>query len=214
MTLEQTLHSDDVQTGGKLFLLRHGEVRKVGEGRHYIGQLDLPLSERGRVQANAWAGYFAPVELDAIVCSDLSRCLETARTIGAPGQLTPRACPELREISLGKWEGQSFATIRSRDSKAFQLRGKRIADHYPPGGESFRDLEHRIWPFFEAHLHQPQSRILVVTHAGVIRVMLCRLLGMPLDNLFALGVAHGALTIVDVHPDGNRLQILNLPAPI
>jgi broad specificity phosphatase PhoE len=53
----------------------------------------------------------------------------------------------------------------------------------------------------------------VVTHAGVIRVLLCRLLGMPLENLFAFGVAHGALAIVDIRPTGNRLQALNLPVP-
>jgi probable phosphoglycerate mutase len=210
MTCEQALTSTVTPANGTLFLLRHGEVQIADTGRHYIGQQDLPLSPRGREQATAWGDYFAAAGLQSIVCSDLSRCAETARIIGARCRLVPQARPELREVDLGGWDGQSFAAIQSRDPEAFRQRGARIADHCPPGGESFRDLDGRVWPFFEALLHRPQGRILVVTHAGVIRVLLCRLLGIPLENLFALGVAHGALTWVDIRPAGNRLQALNL----
>jgi probable phosphoglycerate mutase len=214
MTVAPTQPPNDTEDSGRLFLLRHGDVEKTGAGRHYIGQGDRPLSGRGRVQAEAWAAYFATVKLDTIVCSDLSRCLDTARIIGAASQQTPRARPELREIALGAWEGQSFAAIQGRDPQAFQQRGRCIADHRPPGGESFRDLDRRVWPFFEERLCQPQRRTLVVTHAGVIRVLLCRLLGMPLENLFSVGVAYGALSIIALRPAGCRLQALNLPAPV
>jgi alpha-ribazole phosphatase len=151
--------------------------------------------------------------LDAIASSDLVRCLETAQIIGAPRHLTPRSRPELREIALGEWDGQSFAAIQRRDPQAFQERGSRIADHRPPGGESFRDLDGRIGPFFERLLQLSQSRTLVVTHAGVIRVLLCRLLGMPLENLFSIDVAYGTLSIIAIRPSGVRLQALNLAAP-
>ena len=213
MTVALTRPPNDTENSGRLFLLRHGEVEKTGAGRHYIGQGDLPLSARGRVQAEAWSAYFATVELDRIVCSDLSRCLETARIIGAASQQTPRARPELREIALGAWEGQSFAAIQGGDPQAFQQRGRRIAEHRPPGGESFRDLDRRVWPFFEEQLRHPQSRTLVVTHAGVIRVLLCRLLGMPLENLFSIDIAYGTLSIIAIRQDGVRLQALNLAAP-
>ena len=210
MTAGHTLASTDTPAGGTLLLLRHGEVQMADTGRHYIGQQDLPLSPRGREQAAAWGDYFAAAGLQAIVCSDLSRCVETARIISARCRLVPQAWPELREVDLGEWDGQSFAAIQSCDPEAFRQRGAHIADHCPPEGESFRDLDGRVWPFFEVLLRRPQGRILMVTHAGVIRVLLCRLLGMPLENLFALGVAHGALTIVDIRPSGNRLQALNL----
>jgi probable phosphoglycerate mutase len=54
----------------------------------------------------------------------------------------------------------------------------------------------------------------MVTHAGVIRVLICRLLGMPLKNLFTIGQAYAALTIIDARPQGFRLQALNLPLPM
>ena len=53
----------------------------------------------------------------------------------------------------------------------------------------------------------------MVTHAGVIRVLVCRLLGIPLENLFGIGQAHGALNIVEVRPEGYRIQVLNLQSP-
>jgi len=213
MTAGQRLHIGQAPADGRILLLRHGEVQRAGEGRHYLGQQDLPLSAQGCEQAAAWGDYMAAAGLQVIACSDLTRCRETARLIGERCRLTPRVHPELREVDLGDWDGQPFAAIQSRDPEAFRQRGTRIADHRPPGGESFRDLDGRVWPFFETLLRRTPGRILVVTHAGVIRVLLCRFLGIPLENLFAIGVVHGALSIVDIRPGGRRLQALNLPAP-
>ncbi|MDX9788787.1 MAG: histidine phosphatase family protein [Desulfobacterales bacterium] len=197
-----------------IFLLRHGAIKSPGSSkRYYIGQQDLPLRDIGVAQARAWADYFADAALDEICCSDLTRCLQTAQIIGALCSLAPRANPELREISLGAWEGQGFDTINTLYPQAFEQRGEFIADHRPPGGESFRDLQHRVWPIFETLARRHQRKTLIVTHAGVIRVLLCRLLGMPLENLFAIGQSHGGLTIIDVQPWGYCLRALNRRLP-
>ena len=66
---------------------------------------------------------------------------------------------------------------------------------------------------FETVVRRLRKRTLIVTHAGVIRVLLCRLLGLPLESLFSFGQSYGALTIIDVHPEGFRLQGLNLQQP-
>jgi alpha-ribazole phosphatase len=196
---------------GIIFLLRHGEIRNLKEGKRFIGWQDVALSDVGLAQARKWADYFSAAALKNICCSDLSRCLETARIIGARCSLEPSPFPELREIHLGRWDGQSFETIQSRDPAAFLERGDRIADYRPPGGESFRDLQARVWPVFKK-IVQPSSGgpTLIVTHAGVIRVLLCRILGMPLENLFSIGQAHGALNIIAVRPKHWSLQAINL----
>jgi probable phosphoglycerate mutase len=213
MTAAQRPNATGIQSSDRVFLLRHGIVRSPGEAKRYIGQQDLPLLNRGLQQAMAWADYFATAALDVIYCSDLARCLETARIIGDRCHLVPRVRPELREVALGDWEGQPFASIKRCDPDGYQRRGAQITDHRPPGGESFRDLDHRVWPFFETASRQPHRRVLMITHAGVIRVLICRLLGMPLDKLFHIGQAYGALNIVDVRRSGYRLQALNLPSP-
>lgn len=193
-----------------IYLLRHGAIQSPESGkRHYIGQKDLPLNDMGLAQARSWADYFAGEALDEICCSDLTRCLETAQLIGVRCSLVPRAMPALREIHLGAWEGERFDTIKALYPLSFEQRGDVIADHRPPGGESFRDLQHRVWPVFETLARRHQRKTLIVTHAGVIRVLLCRLLGMPLENLFAIGQAYGALNIIDILPRGYCLQVLN-----
>jgi alpha-ribazole phosphatase len=194
-----------------IYLLRHGAINSPGQGRRYIGWQNLALSDVGRTQAHAWADYFSSMSLDGIYCSDLTRCLETARIIAARCSLEPQALPELREISLGEWEGRRFDAVRAADPHEFQRRGEQIAEHRPPGGESFNDLQHRVWPVFTKLASGAPQAILLVTHAGVIRVLLCRLLGMPLKNLFRIGLAYGTLSIVDFAHREYRVQAVNIP---
>ena len=193
-----------------LYLLRHGAVETKPGGKRYIGWQNPALDDLGLRQARSWADYFASSALGEILCSDLVRCRQTARIIGDRCSLTPRVLPELREICLGDWDGESFDTIRRLYPRDFQQRGDQIADHRPPKGESFRDLQARVWPVFEAAALGAGSNTLIVTHAGVIRVILCRLLNMPLENLFRLGQTYGALNIIDKRPQGYRVQALNL----
>jgi alpha-ribazole phosphatase len=195
---------------GIIYLLRHGEIQTLKEGKRFIGWQDVALSDVGLTQARKWADFFSVAALKNICCSDLSRCLETARIIGARCSLEPSPFPELREIDLGQWDGQPFETIQSRDPAAFLERGDRIADYRPPDGESFRDLQERVWPVFKKIVQSSSGPTLIVTHAGVIRVLLCQILGMPLENLFSIGQAHGALNIIAVRPKHWSLQAINL----
>ena len=195
---------------GTIYLLRHGEIRSLKEGKRYIGWQDVALSDVGLSQARKWADYFSVAALDNICSSDLTRCFDTARIISARCSLEPKVFPGLREIHLGQWEGERFETIQARDPAAFFERGDRIADHRPPGGESFHDLQDRVWPVFEEIVQRFSRPTLIVTHAGVIRVLLCRILGMPLENLFSIGQAHGALSIIDVRKKRWCVQTINL----
>jgi len=198
---------------GTIYLLRHGAVITPGPGKRYVGWQDLVLSEAGYRQAGMWADYFEGEALQHIYCSDLTRCTETARIIGTRCSRDPSPVAGLREISLGAWEGQCFDTTRSIYPRAFQERGDHIADHRPPGGESFRDLQERAWPIFESIVRRLSGHVLIVTHAGVIRVLLCRILGMPLENLFCIEQGYGVLNIVEARPGNFRVQAVNLQCP-
>ena len=210
MTSNQSGYILKEDSDHKIFLLRHGAVQSPERGKHYIGQLDLLLDDLGRNQAHVWANYFSDMGLKNIYSSDLSRCLETAQIIGDRCAIEPRALADLREICLGAWEGHSFDKIRTLYPEEFLYRGDHITDHRPPGGECFRYLQARVWPIFQKIIHQRSGRVLIVTHAGVIRVLICKLLGMPLENLFTIGVRHGAMSIIVVQPNGYRVQTLNL----
>jgi probable phosphoglycerate mutase len=210
MNMERPLHALIGSVPGTIYLLRHGAVDSPGNGKRYIGCQDVVLSDLGYQQAHAWADRFSDTALETIYCSTLIRCLETARIIGQRNCLTPQALQELRELSLGAWEGRRIDTIKTSYPLAYQQRGDQISDYRPPGGESFRDLQQRVWPTFETVARRLQGRTLLVTHAGVIRVLLCHLLEIPLKNLFRIGQTYGALTIIEKGPQGYCVKAVNL----
>ncbi|WP_373501011.1 histidine phosphatase family protein [Desulfococcus sp.] len=190
-----------------IYLLRHGEI-DTGPDRRFIGWTDLPLNETGRRQAREWRDAFKGVPWKGLFCSDLARSRETAGIIA--GASAPFHILEaLREISLGSWEGAGMADIRARFPEEWAARGEALDTFRPPGGESFADLEGRVMPAFMKLSEFPVGPLLVVGHAGVNRVILCNLLGIPLTHLFRLEQDYGGLTLIDPSVRPFRVKTLN-----
>lgn len=193
-----------------IYLLRHGEIRQEPGGRRYIGQTDLPLSLSGIRQAERWQVFFDTIDLAAVYCSDLQRSEQTAQVIvrGHDMEVAPLAA--LREIDLGAWEGLPFKTVRSEQRQAYERRGRDPGGYRPPSGESFGDLQARVVPCFEEIVGEHNGNLLIVGHAGVNRVLLCYLLGMPLNHLFRIGQDYAALNVIRVDAPGIRVQAVNV----
>jgi probable phosphoglycerate mutase len=198
----------------KILLLRHGDCRTDGEKR-YIGQIDLPLNDLGIRQARAWRDVFAADLPDRVISSDLTRAMQTAQVAleGLPVRIEPQ--PGLREISLGDWEGMARQDVRTRFPRAYASRGDDLAGFRPPNGESFLDLQARVVERFLALCagSDPRGTLLLITHAGVIRVLLCHILGMDLRRLFALGMDYARMTCVEETAAGLVVGGMNLAPP-
>ncbi len=177
----------------QIFLLRHGQCEC--ESNCYIGQGDYPLSEIGKQQAKSWQDFFVKRPPARVVSSDLSRALQTAQIALERVPVAIRQQPALREICLGEWEGKSQMQIKSRFPEAYEERGRNLTGFRPPGGESFTDLWNRVVPCFNALTADSDSddSLLLVTHVGVIRVVLCLVLGMDLRRLFSFGVDYAGM---------------------
>lgn len=193
----------------KILLLRHGQIQTDDGEKRFIGQIDLPLSEAGSDQARHWQSVLSGIPLGAIVASDLLRCLETARIIAGDDKKIETDAA-LREIRLGRWEGERVRDIKHRWPEAYRQRGLDMAGFRPPEGECFLDLQQRVVPVFEAAVDRVDNPVLIITHAGVIRMILCHVLGMPVENLFRLAIGYGAMTLIDRKTDGYCIQALNL----
>ena len=176
-----------------IYLMRHAEADT--NGKRFVGQWDVPLTPRGRAQARRWAQRLSTVAFTAVFSSDLSRAADTAAILG--GDRAVKTVASLREIQLGRWEGRLMSDVQHRDPQAWEERGRRIDGFRPPGGESFADLQDRVVPAFEHLIETVSDPVLIVSHAGVNRALLCHLLGMPLTNLFRLGQDVGALNLID-----------------
>jgi len=192
----------------QLLLARHGETGDHYTGR-YIGARDLPLSTTGREQARRLTDVL-PAGITRCLSSPMIRARETAELA-----LTGRDCrleilDSLREINFGRWEGLSFAEIASqdqglvaewqRDALAFQF----------PEGEHTLSFWQRVQEALGVIVALPEDTVLVICHGGVIRAMLCSLLGLPFEKYLLFAIKPAALTLLDV--DGHRgvLQYLNV----
>lgn len=160
-------------TGIRLFLVRHGESTWNADGR-WQGQADPPLSPLGERQTEAAvAGFTEPP--DTVWTSDLARAARTAELLAAGlGLAPPRVDARLRERDVGEWSGLTRAEIEER------WPGYLAARRSPDGWEDDAHLAARA----QAALRElagaaPGTRILVVTHGGVIRTLERHLGGEP-----------------------------------
>jgi len=158
-----------------ILFIRHAETGMAGT---FCGHSDPPINASGQQQVEALIAQLSNERLDAIYCSDLRRAIETAKPLaqahGAP--LMQRS--SLREIDFGDWEGLTWAEIELRDP----AHARRWLEAFPhtsaPRGESFADFEARILDEIDELLMlAEQKRVAVVTHGGVLRVVLRALHG-------------------------------------
>lgn len=176
-----------------IYLLRHGEIAQ-SQPRRFVGQQDKPLTERGQAQAAWWARRLTGVDFRGVYSSDLTRCRQTAAAVaGGAGQVVPA----LRELSLGEWEGLTVAQVQERFPGQYERRGADILHQRPQGGETFAELAGRVLPAFAELAEDTEGDLLVVAHAGVIRVILCHALGLDLVHLFRLELDYGALCLLE-----------------
>lgn len=190
---------------GRIYLIRHGRVDQ-GDRPIMLGQTDLPLSDRGRDQMTALAAGLAGVGISRIHSSPLLRCRQSAEILAQAWGLTVRLEPDWREIDLGAWDGLPREQIKERFPEEYAARGQDLAGYRPSGGESFRDLADRVTAAFERLTRGLTGSIALVGHAGVQRVLLCRLLGLPLQNQFRLIMDPGGWSRLDLGP-GRRIGL-------
>ncbi|MGC5704254.1 alpha-ribazole phosphatase family protein [Pseudomonas sp. NFXW11] len=181
-----------------LQLLRHGETELGGGLR---GSLDDALTERGWQQMHDGVRGQAPWDL--IVSSPLQRCARFAQQLAEQLQLPLTLEAGFQELHFGAWEGQSTAALMH--TAADDL-GRFWSDPYgftPPQGEPVADFSRRVLDALE-RLHQTCSgqRVLLVSHGGVMRLLLARARGLPREQLLNVEVAHGALFGLSVGAGG------------
>lgn len=193
----------------RLFLVRHGELVTSSEWR-YVGHRDVPLSDEGRVQMRDLAARLQDVPIDAVYCSDLGRAVESARLLVDGRGLVPAACPEFREIDIGRWEGLTLEEILDRFPDEFGARSRDIASYRIAGGESFADVCARALPRLERLLAEHAGgSVLLVAHGGLNRVVLCEALGLGLDSVIKIEQSYACLNIIDYFDGGPVVQLMN-----
>lgn len=168
-------------------LLRHGEVQG---GACYRGTTDHPLTAQGWQQMrNAVAKRH---DWQVIVSSPLCRCLDFAEELSLQQQLPLILEPGFQEIHFGDWEGKTAEQIEPDALKRFY---EPPFNYAPPNGESLLVFRQRVENAWQQLLENQQGKaVLIVAHAGVIRILFCLLLQIPLERSFGIQVDHAGFT--------------------
>ena len=165
-----------------LHLVRHGDTTHAAEG-YFAGDIDPPLTERGRAMAEAVARVAARLKLEAIYVSPKLRARQTAEPILKACGLEPVVEDGLREIAYGAWEGRKESEIKQSDPEMFAAWTADPALVSPPGGESAFAIAARALPvILRARSEHVSGNVLFVSHKATIRVIVCALLGVPLGR--------------------------------
>lgn len=196
----------------RILLARHGETPWNAEGR-YQGQIDIPLSPVGEAQARALGERLKDVRIDRAVASPLSRAQATARfALGPARESLLLTEPDLQEIAHGEWEGLLASEIQEKDPARLRAWREEPDTVLMPGGESLRQVLDRSWRGLGTAMAGlgDEDTLLVVAHDAVNRVILCRILGLPIGKLWTFRQAPTTLNLLEGEsPDTLEVVRLN-----
>ena len=193
----------------KLLLVRHGDTQ-AGSSLRYWGQSDVELSAIGLRQAENLRNRLATQKIDAIYTSHLMRASVTAKTIASEHQLDIITCDELNEVNFGKVEGLTFDQVSQLYPEVAQTWLSRSLNLSFPDGENFDKFNNRVSKFLSRlEKHTPEEVILIVAHAGPLRLLLCHILGLELCHWRQFRLDFASLTILETYPQGAIVNLLN-----
>lgn len=190
----------------KIGLLRHGATCETSDGV-LRGRGDDALSAEGwrQLRQAASAAQSQQQRWQRIVTSPLKRCADFAHELAAQWALPLSIDARLSELDFGAWEGRHYSELLAEPASAAALQG--FWDdpwrHPPPQGESLGIFEQRVldaWNELSAVCAAETSTTLVITHGGVIRLLLCAMRGLPRTELLKLEVAHASLHLLPCQP--------------
>lgn len=194
----------------RVLLCRHGETLWNAEGR-YQGQIDIPLSPVGEAQATALGARLRELSIARAIASPLVRARRTAELALGNRAGILKTEDGFLEIAHGAWEGKLAAEIAEEDGPRLKAWREAPDTVQMPGGESLQQVLDRAWPAFVSACAGlgPGEILLIAAHDAVNRVLLARILGLPLARIWSFRQAPATLNLLE-GPDPTRLEVVRL----
>jgi alpha-ribazole phosphatase len=189
----------------EIYLLRHGDTGRQGR---YLGSTDVPLTTTGQMQVRETAQSLRLLNFCEIISSPMLRCRQSCEILAL--QPSIQVNDLLKEVDFGRWEGKTFAEIAAEDADLVAAWMKDPAHFCFPEGESLQKFYARVSLLFTMLKKDDSKRILLVTHGGIIRHLLCLCLGIPIEKYLAFDVQPGSYASLCLYSDGGVLTGLNL----
>ena len=191
----------------RIDIIRHGEPEG---GRRYRGYgVDDPLSKLGWQQM--WAAVPEQASWEHIITSPLSRCCRFAEALADTLNIDYTVEDNLKEIGFGAWEGRTPEDIKHNDGNALDRFIQDPVNNRPEGAEPLDEFAERVWQVYQQAMtnHQGQH-VLMIAHAGVVRAISSKILGMSLDDVYSkLKIDYAAIATTRIPHGKSPVMVLS-----
>ena len=190
-------------------MTRHGHVEN-SDRNCFNGHFDANLSPLGLEQSKILANTLSEKPIKAVYSSDLKRSHKGAQEIAKFHEIEPIPLKELREISVGKWEGLTLDEVNEKYPGEIEKRFENISTSKVDGGETIEDVHNRALPKFMSLIEKHQNEtIAIVAHGGVNRIILCHLLEIPWKNIYRFKQSFTCINLIQYYPGKPIVEFIN-----
>jgi alpha-ribazole phosphatase len=175
----------------EIYVVRHTQVAVKDT---CYGQSNVPLADTFTSEAAKYKNDL-PDKFDAVFCSPLERCKHLSNALNYDNVIFENA---LMEMNFGDWEGKKWNDIEQAKLDVWM---NDFEHEKTPNGENLLELFDRVRLFLDNLRQQKFDKVLLITHAGVIRCIWAYLLEIPLQNIFKLPVGHNEVFICNLMND-------------
>lgn len=178
-------------------LLRHG---KPEGGDIFRGATDVPLNEEGWQQMRS--ALAEQTGWQQIISSPMLRCLEFAEEVGQKSSSTVTVNSAFREISFGDWDGQAIADVHQHSAELIKQYWRDPFSVTPPNAESMTVFQQRVAEGLQQLIKDYRGQhLLLVTHGGVIRMMLNEVLQAQQLSMLRYDVPYASFSRIAIYHD-------------
>lgn len=193
----------------KIYLVRHGETDWNKAGRMQ-GRQEVDLNLFGLKQAHLLGKRLKNIPFDLAYSSPQSRAIQTAEMVMHHHPIHLKTHTALQEIDLGEWEGLTWTEVKRRYKGVVDdlQKDRKMAKIH--GGETYEDVVKRAMLFLETLENKPYEHVLVMSHAGVIKMLIAHLLGLPLEKRTNFHLSNTGISVIEKEAPTSKWRILTI----
>ncbi len=206
--MTEALHPEELVT--TIVFVRHGHTQQTEQGKLYSDPKAL-LTAKGLKQAEDIAVWLPKEAPNLLLSSTADRVVGTAKSISHALDLPITLLPGLDEQNVGEWEGRSYLEIKKENPDLYKSWCQDPIRNAAPGGESLLQVYERVnADIAKVIASYAGKKIVLVTHAGVIRSAIIHALQMPIDNFWRIAVPTGSISKIDYSNNFATMQYMSM----
>jgi len=191
----------------KWYIIRHADKEQGDFYNPILRHQDQPISAKGRAEAQKLYSYFTNKPIAKIYVSEYVRTEQTIKYVAQKMKLSPIVDSRLNEIDNGVIEGMSEQEILKKFPDVWNAFRERDRDFLFPEGESGYDAQRRVKSFMEEK-QEYKENIILVSHDGLIRLLMCYILGIGVYRRWDFRVDTCGIMEIEYQPDYERWKLL------